>query len=297
MPAVLRTVSLALSATLALAANALAAPADGVTRFRIGALEAAALTDGAITIANDGKTFGLGRPPSDVAAVLQANGLPKDELQLGLQPLMVRSAGRVLLFDTGVGDATWAKAGRLPASLGAAGVRPTEITDIFISHAHGDHVGGLLGPGGALAFPNAAIHMAAPEWAAMQANKDQAALVAAIASKVAPFAPGAVILPGVVTSVAVNGHTPGHSAYEIGSGPDRLLYIGDSAHHFVISVAKPDWRIQFDGDGAAAAASRRALLQRAADQNLRLYAIHFPYPGVGRVKAQGDGFVWAPEAP
>ena len=95
----------------------------------------------------------------------------------------------------------------------------------------------------------------------------------------------------------VNGHTPGHSAYEIASGADRLLYIGDSAHHFVISVQKPDWTVEFDGDAPIAQASRRALLQRAADQNLRLYAVHFPYPGVGRVKAQGDGFVWIPETP
>jgi glyoxylase-like metal-dependent hydrolase (beta-lactamase superfamily II) len=274
-----------------------AIPAHGVTRFKIGSLEAAALFDGTITIANDGKTFGLGHSPAEVAAVLKTNGLRPDQLELGIQPLLVRSGARVLLFDTGAGDASFARGGHIQASLRAAGVGPAQVTDIFISHAHPDHVGGLLGSGGGLAFPNAAIHLSAPEWAAMRANKDQAALAAAIAPKVIAFAPGAAVLPGLVTAVPVNGHTPGHSAYEIASGPDRLLYIGDSAHHFVISVQKPEWTVEFDGDAPTAQASRRALLRRAADQNLRLYAVHFPYPGVGRVKAQGDGFVWIPETP
>jgi glyoxylase-like metal-dependent hydrolase (beta-lactamase superfamily II) len=181
--------------------------------------------------------------------------------------------------------------------LQAVGVSPAQVTDIFISHAHPDHVGGLLDLRGGLAFPNATIHLSAPEWAAMRSHKDQAALVAAIAPKVVAFAPGAAVLPGLVTAVPVNGHTPGHSAYDIASGPDHLLYIGDSAHHSVISVQRPDWTVEFDGDPPTAQASRRALLQRAADQNLRLYAVHFPFPGLGRVKPQGDGFVWIPETP
>jgi len=120
-------------------------------------------------------------------------------------------------------------------------------------------------------------------------------LVAAITPKVMPFQPGAVILPGVVTAVAVDGHTPGHSAYEIASDGERLLYIGDTAHHHVVSVQRPEWTIQFDGNAPLAQTSRRALLQRAADENLRLYAVHFPYPGLGRVHVRDDSFVWVPE--
>jgi glyoxylase-like metal-dependent hydrolase (beta-lactamase superfamily II) len=279
----------------ATAAAVSAIPADGVTRFKIGSLEAAALFDGTITVANDGRTFGVGRSPADVAAVLKANGLRQDQLEIGIQPLLVRSGSRVLLFDTGAGDASFARAGNIQASLRAAGVSPAQVTDIFISHAHPDHVGGLLDLRGGLAFPDATIHLSAPEWAALRGDKNQVALAAAIAPKVVTFAPGAAVLPGLVTAVPVKGHTPGHSAYEIASGTDRLLYIGDSAHHSVISVQKPDWTVEFDEDAPTARASRRALLQRAADQNLRLYAVHFPYPGLGHVKAQGDGFVWIPE--
>ncbi|RAK51443.1 MBL fold metallo-hydrolase [Phenylobacterium deserti] len=299
--------SAALAALLAISAPAVSsaaqpaqvaaqvAPVEAPARFKIGALDAVALLDGTMTVPNNGKIFGVGRPTSDVAATLQAAGLQADQLHLSLQPLLVRSGDRTLLFDAGMGEGVTPTTGRLQSALSAAGASAGQVTDIFISHAHGDHVGGLLTPAGALAFPNAAIRMSAPEWAALQADARQARLVTAITPKVATFAPGAVVLPGLVTAVPVTGHTPGHSAYEIASGAERLLYIGDSAHHHVISVRQPNWTIQFDRDAPTAEASRRALLQRAADQNLRLYAIHFPYPGVGRVKPQGDGFVWVSE--
>lgn len=265
-----------------------------VFRFRIGTLDAVALKDGDIDAPNDGKTFGVGRPTADVSAVLAAAGQPTDALHLSIQPLLVRSGDRILLFDTGAADASFARAGRLPASLRAAGVEPAQVTDIFISHRHADHVGGLL-RSGALAFPNAAIHLSTHEWDAMKADRGAAALVAAIAPKVATFQPGAQILPGLVTAVAVEGHTPGHSAYLIASGDLGLLYIGDAAHHSIVSVQRPDWTIAYDEDAPAAEARRRELLKRAADEDLRVYAVHFPFPGLGRIRAEGEGFVWVPE--
>ncbi|KQZ63596.1 MULTISPECIES: MBL fold metallo-hydrolase [unclassified Lysobacter] len=266
-----------------------------VLRFKIGTLDAAALKDGDIDAPNDGKTFAIGQPAEAVNALLSAAGQPTDMLHLSIQPLLVRSGDRVLLFDTGAADASFARAGRLPASLRAAGVEPSQVTDIFLSHQHPDHTGGLLTKEGKLAFPNASIHLSAPEWESLKKDRDSAKLVAAMTPKVATFQPGAAIVPGVVTAVAVDGHTPGHSAYEIASGDQRLLYIGDTAHHFVISVQRPEWTVQYDMNAPLAQASRRALLQRAADGNLRLYAVHFPFPGLGHVKAQGEGFVWVPE--
>jgi glyoxylase-like metal-dependent hydrolase (beta-lactamase superfamily II) len=266
-----------------------------VFRFRIGTLDAAALKDGDIDAANDGKTFGVGQPTEQMAALLAAAGQPTDVLHLSIQPLLVRSGARILLFDTGAADASFARAGRLPATLRAAGVEPSQVSDVFISHRHPDHVGGLLTREGALAFPNATIHLTAPEWEALKRDRDAAALVAAITPKVAAFQPGAALLPGVVTAVPVDGHTPGHSAYEIASGDERLLYIGDSAHHFVVSVQRPEWTVQYDENAPLAQPSRRALLQRAADDNLRIYAVHFPFPGLGHIDAQGDSFAWKPE--
>jgi len=264
-----------------------------VHRFRIGALDAAVLRDGDIVFANDGKTLGIGAPRAELDAVLTKAGEGTDIVRLGVQALLVRSGDRVLLFDTGAGDAKFADAGRLPTSLRAAGIEPDQVSDIFISHAHGDHVGGLVDAAGRLMFANATVHLSAPEWQALQDDAANAALVAAIAPRVDAFAPGAGILPGV-TAVEVAGHTPGHSAFEIADGDARLLYIGDAAHHFAVSVQRPQWTIAFDGDASTAEASREALLARVADSGLTIASPHFPFPGLGHIVRRDDGFVWAP---
>ncbi|MDF2696159.1 MAG: hypothetical protein K0S65_4542 [Labilithrix sp.] len=269
-----------------------------VFRFKVGALDAIALKDGDIHVPNDGKTVGVGQPKEDVAALLAAAGLSTDTIDFSIQPLLIRDEARTLLFDAGAATAPFAQAGRLPESLRAAHVTPSQITDIFVSHGHPDHVGGLVTASGTLAFPNARIHIAAPEWEAMQADAELRELAAVIAPRVTAFAPDAAILPNV-TAVAIRGHTPGHSAYRITSGRERLLVIGDAAHHSVVSVERPEWTIAFDvggGNATTAQTSRRALLERAADERVRLYAGHFPFPGLGQVQRRGDGFVWVPEA-
>ena len=266
-------------------------------RFRIGELDAVALRDGHIEAANDGESFVVDRPTAEVAALLAAAGAPTDVLRLDIQPLLVHAGERVLLFDTGAAGVSFARGGQLAASLQAAGAAPAAVTDIFISHRHDDHLGGLRAADGSLAFPNARIHMAAREWADLQASEDADDLVAAIEPQVDAFEPGAELIPGVVTAVVADGHTPGHSAYRIGTGDDALLYIGDVMHHFVVSVQRPGWTIAYDHDVPQAKARREAFLQRAAEAGTRIHAVHFPFPGLGRFKATGDGYTWEAEVP
>jgi len=217
-----------------------------------------------------------------------------DPIDLSLEPMIVRTTDKVFLFDTGAGKLFGPTVGKLPATMAAAAIDPASITDIFISHAHGDHVGGLVTDTGALAFPNAAIHISANEWAAMQANKDMAAIVTLITPKVAAFEAGADVVPGV-KAVDIKGHTPGHSGYLITSGDQSLLYIGDMAHHSVISVQQPDWTIAFDSDAPTAQASRKETIAAAAASGQRIYAPHFPFPGLGKFTAKDGGYVWTAE--
>lgn len=263
--------------------------------FNIGELDAVALRDGGFGPANDNQVFGVGLKPEDVAAVLSANNLPTDNLQLSVQPLLVKAADRVLLFDTGAGTLFGPGTGKIGGSLAEAGVDAGSVTDIFISHSHGDHIGGLVNAEGALAFPNATIHLSQPEWEHLSGQGNMAALSAAIKAKVQAFAPGAELIPGVVKAVEIKGHTPGHSGYRITSGAESLLYVGDSMHHYVVSVQKPEWTIAFDGDNATATASRIALLNELAASGQRVYAVHFPYPGLGKMEKRGETVVWVAE--
>ena len=280
------------------------APANFKT-FNIGELSAMALRDGALEVPNDNKVLGVGRTPEEVAAVLAAAGQPTDKLALSIQPLLVKAKDRVLLFDTGTGGAFGPDSGHVLKSFSEAGVDPQSVTDIFISHSHGDHVGGLLKPDLTLTFPNAAVHMSKAEWKYMSGLTPEKAKemgipnyeerIATVKPKVAAFAPGAELIPGVVKAVDIKGHTPGHSGYLITSGAESLLYVGDSMHHFVVSVQKPDWTIAFDGDAPTAQKSRADLIAKSATEGQRIYAVHFPFPGVGKFEKQGDHHVWVAE--
>ncbi len=264
-----------------------------VSPFTIGEFQAAAITDGGMTVPNDNKILAVNAKKADVEALLTANGLPPDSLSLSIQPLLVKTADKVLLFDTGAAGLMGPANGKLPANLAAAGVDPASVTDIFISHAHGDHVGGLVA-GDALAFPNATIHIQAAEWASFKSQEPMASIVAVVTPKVVEFEPGADLVPGV-KAVDIKGHTPGHSGYLITSGDQSLLYVGDMVHHSIISVQQPDWTIAFDGDAAVAQASRKEFIASAAASGQRIYAVHFPFPGLGKFESQGDHYVWTAE--
>lgn len=287
--------ALAGAAAVAMTAGACAAAGPVAVKpaaesFKLGAFQVTPLADAGFEIANNGQVFGLNAKPGEVAQVLKAAGAPTDVVRLSVDALLLREPGRVVLIDTGLGPKAQ---GALMGSLAAAGVKPDEVTDVLITHSHGDHVGGLVDAAGKSAFPKAAIRMSAKEWAFLQAQAGAKALVAAIAPQVKTFEPGGEILPGVTTR-ALYGHTPGHTGYVIASNGKAIEDIGDIAHSSIISLARPDWTIQFDTDKAEGVKTREAELARLAKAHELIFAPHFPYPGVGWIVKKGTGYAFSP---
>jgi glyoxylase-like metal-dependent hydrolase (beta-lactamase superfamily II) len=268
-----------------------AAPA--AESFRIGTLRVTALRDAQFVAPNDAKVFGVDAGTEAVATVLKAAGLPGDRISLSVNALIVRSGARIVLFDSGLG----AKGhGNLVASLKVAGLTPDQVTDVVITHSHGDHVGGLVDAGGKATFPRATIRLSTAEWAYMKSQPQAEDLVHAVQAHVRTFNPGAVIAPGI-TAIALDGHTPGHVGYEIASGGRKMLDIGDLAHSSLLSLQRPEWTMGFDGDAVLAKVTRRKTLARLAQDQEWVFAPHFPFPGVGHVAADGDAFKWVPGTP
>lgn len=280
-----------LAASLLALSSATASPGNAAEQqpearsFKLGAFTLVALHDAQFNPPNDGKIFGLGVGPAAVTQVLEAAGAPTDHITLSVDALLVKTGQQVVLIDTGVG-------GALQGSLKLAKVKPDSVTDILITHAHPDHIGGLVIKG-ALAFPNAKIRMAAAEWSWLQGQAENADLVKVITPKVETFEPGTEVVPGI-TAIDLKGHTPGHSGYEIVSGKDHLLDFGDTAHSSIISLAKPTWHISFDNDQDLGEQNRVAELTKLAKNQETIFAPHFPFPGVGKIENQGDHFVWKP---
>jgi glyoxylase-like metal-dependent hydrolase (beta-lactamase superfamily II) len=261
--------------------------------FSLGTLELWSLRDSALIVPNDGSVFGQNANPAAVARVLSAAGAPTDKIALDVDVLMIRMPGHLVLLDAGWGSAGHAV---LRQSLAAVGISPDQVTDILITHAHTDHVGGLVDEQGRPLFPKASIRMSMNEWAFMQSQEDTRTLAASIKSQVQPFEPGRPLLPGI-TPRALYGHTPGHVGYEIVSHGQKLLDIGDLAHSSIISLAQPDWTIDYDGNKLQGSQQRRAELQQLAATHELIFAPHFPFPGVGHIERSGDGFHFQPELP
>ena len=260
------------------------------TKFNIGKLTAFALHDADFAAANDGSVFAIGGTTDEVAKILKAAGAPPDVIPLSVNALLVKVKDHVVLIDTGLGPKAH---GVLMQSLKKAGTSAGDITDVLITHVHGDHVGGLAAADGTPAFPKAKVRMSSAEWVFMQSQSDLAPLVKTISAQVQTFEPGTVVAPGI-TAVAIKGHTPGHMGYEIVDGEDRILDIGDSAHSSIVSLVRPDWAMGFDGDRAVAKASREKLLSDLSKSHEKIFSPHFPYPGVGTVESEGIHYRWQP---
>lgn len=240
-------------------------------------------------------------------AALAAAGAP---IEIGATVWLVRAGDRVILIDTGSGQALstmFPTVGKLDALFAAEGIDKASVTDIILTHMHADHIGGLAGPD-AGGFTNATIHVAEAEWtfwtnpalpsAAPEADRPMIELLQSIAAPLADRVKthvGETDLGDGVTLVPLVGHTPGHSGVRLTStGGDEMFIIGDAVISEALQFANPAVRYALDSDPAQAVATRNRLLNQLADSQAIFSATHLTYPGTGRVKRAGDGFAFVP---
>lgn len=275
----------------------------GYDWHKVGDVDVVALSDG--TLRSKAKL--QSDTPDQVEALLRAASVPSPRVT-SVNAFLILQGKRRILVDAGAGTLLGPTLDKLPGSLEAAGFKPEQITDILLTHIHGDHSGGLT-VNNTMVFPSATVHVNRVEadfWLT-PANMDRvgayfrpmfvgakASLAPYVAAgKVAPFEAGATVLPGISTQAAA-GHTPGHSFYILDSRGGRLVFWGDTVHVAEVQFPRPDVSIEYDLDPVAAGRQRERAFSEAASQGHLVAGAHISFPGIGHVAKADPGYRWWP---
>lgn len=280
-------------------------PAPGFFRMMLGDFEITALNDGTVDLPVDKLLTNTTPAAVDqaLAAVHQ-----KSPLETSVNAYLINTGSKLVLVDTGAAALFGPTLGKLLANLKAAGYRPEQVDEVYLTHMHADHVGGLV-VGDKPAFPNAVVRAdkrEADQWLS-KANMDKAqgegkdtykgAMHSvnpyAQAGRFKTFEGDVELVPGV-TAHPAPGHTPGHTTYLVESRGQKLLLIGDLIHVAAVQFATPSVTIGFDSDSKSAAAARKKQFSDAARSGEMLGGAHLQFPGLGYLRAEGKGYRWIP---
>jgi glyoxylase-like metal-dependent hydrolase (beta-lactamase superfamily II) len=219
---------------------------------------------------------------------------------------LIRSGNDLILVDVGGGGKFQPTEGQLAHAVSAAGYDKGAITKVLLTHAHPDHLWGMLGPDGRPRFPNATYHLGAAEWDFWM-NPNYASLMpdvlhdfargsqrdlSAIRERIVMVKDGDEVAAGI-HAIATPGHTPGHFSYAL-NGQETLVVTGDVVTNEVVSFEHPGWRFGNDTDKDAGSKTRHRFVDRAATDRFVLLGYHFTYPGLGRVEKGGAAFRYVP---
>lgn len=271
--------------------------------LQVGDIEVLVISDGMMSIPT--KVLGSNAEPDALAGWLTSLHLPTDVFDWPLNVIVIRSGGRTILVDSGIGDLfpDFPRAGRLALRLEAAGIDPASITDVVLTHLHMDHIGGLLSDALKNRLrPDVPVHVARAEaefWEAPDFSHTamppsippvlrSAArrLMDEYRSQLRLFDREVEVAPGVMLAVT-GGHTPGHSVVRMSSGDERLTFVGDAI--FPVGFDHPYWHNGFEHDPEESARVRIQLLRELAASGDALVGSHVSFPFC-RVALNGDAF-------
>lgn len=275
-------------------------------RFKLGDAEVTVVSDGPLPLGDPGGAF-LGVPKEEVAKMLTDNFMSPTNVVLEQNAPIVNFGDRLVLFDTGMGasKAFGPTTGRLTKSINEAGIKPEEIDAIVCSHAHIDHIGGIVDDGGKPLFPNAQVYLAQSDfdfWTdegklgsplkdfVVHARKN----LMPVRDRIKFFKDGEQFLPGI-TAIAAPGHTVGHTIFNVESAGKSFVFMGDLSHHSVLLLERPRMEFAYDTDPKQAAATRVKLLDTIVTNKSMVMSYHFAWPGLGHIVKAGDGYRYIAE--
>lgn len=280
-------------------------PLSAHANLELGKFQIDVVSDGSLTLPGD---FIFGPMPQDqLASVLKDFEQPRETLTPPCNVTLVRDGTRTILFDVGSGADFSPNSGLLLDSLDALGVAPEDVTDVVFTHAHPDHLWGLIDDFDDLMFPEASYMIGRKEWDYwMNPNT-----VDEIGEALASFAVGAQrrlamiednvsfiddgqeIIPGIAARASY-GHTVGHMAFELSDGSNSAMIIGDCIGNHHVAFARPDWPSGSDQNREMAIATRVSLLDQLSASQMPLVGYHLP-GGIGRVEAKHDRYQFVSE--
>ena len=279
--------------------------APGYYRMMLGDFEITALSDG--TVALPVNQLLTNTTKARVDRALARAGL-SSPLETSVNGYLINTGDKLVLVDAGAAGLFGPTLGKLAANLKAAGYQPEQVDEIYLTHLHPDHVGGLAA-NGAMAFPNAIVRADRADadfWLSetnlAQAEKDDKPFFEGARASLQPyieahrFQPfeGRTPLAAGITALPRHGHTAGHSTYLVESRGQKLALWGDLMHVAGVQFEQPAVTIAFDTNSRAAATQRKRAYADAASNGYLVAAAHVSFPGIGRVRSNGRGYSWLP---
>ncbi len=280
--------------------------APGFYRFNVGNAEVTVVSDGALTLGDPKGTF-TGVPDGEMRKMLSDNFLSPTNVVLEQNSPIVNMGDKLVLFDTGLGSTKGfgPTTGRQQTSMKQAGIKPEDVDAVVFSHAHPDHVGGVIDDNGKPLFPNAQYYIAQSDlefWTDEgKMNGPLKDFIATARKNLLPvrdrivfYKDGQEFLPGI-QAMAAPGHTVGHTIFMITSEGKSFAYLADLSHHPILLLEKPRMEFSYDTDPKQAVQSRVKTLDMLAANKIAVLPYHYPWPGIGHVVKTGDGFHYIPE--